>query len=253
MGVVCRGRRRALAAPAGTPCDSSPERYVASDCLLNPGHIDPVRRALTGRERVAPSFWQGASVRWQFEAIFVVRHGETEWNVKGRRQGQLDSALTQAGKRHAEDVAAVLSPERVDGIFTSPLGRARSTAEVIAAECGGVPVVVPELTEIDHGTFAGLTNAELVARHGEVWEKRRDDKYRWRFPGGESYADADGRAAEALAAIHGHGAVRPVVVSHEMIGRMLMRHLRTLSVEEALRLSLGHGQVTVIGPAVSGD
>ena len=185
-------------------------------------------------------------MRRKFEAVFLVRHGETEWNVAGRRQGQLDSPLTAAGRQQAEQLAATLAAERPDAIFSSPLGRATTTAGIIARACGLVPVVVPELTEIDHGDFAGRTNAELAAHHGDEWERRNADKYGWRFPGGESYRDANLRALAALAAIDGHGVTRPVVVSHEMIGRMLMRHLLALTVEDALGLSLAQGEVTVV-------
>jgi broad specificity phosphatase PhoE len=60
------------------------------------------------------------------------------------------------------------------------------------------------------------------------------DKYHWTFPGGESYADADIRAGDALARIGRHPKRRPLVVSHEMIGRMLQRHLLGLDPHQVL-------------------
>jgi probable phosphoglycerate mutase len=74
--------------------------------------------------------------------VLLARHGQTEWNVLGRRQGQLDSPLTAAGWDHARRHAKTLAPQDIDAIFTSPLGRASTTADIIG-EALGVPVTAP--------------------------------------------------------------------------------------------------------------
>jgi broad specificity phosphatase PhoE len=130
--------------------------------------------------------------------------------------------------------AAVVRPYAIDGIFTSPLGRAVATADVIGAHLGLAVTVVEELTEVDHGSFAGLTDEEINERHADHWRQRSIDKYTWTFPGGESYADADVRAGHALARIGRNPVHRPLVVSHEMIGRMLQRRLLGLDRRDAL-------------------
>ena len=76
-----------------------------------------------------------------FDQVFLARHGQTEWNRLGRRQGQLDSPLTVLGKRQAQSLArAVTGLPGIDGVFSSPLGRAAVTAiwcaEVAAASTG---------------------------------------------------------------------------------------------------------------------
>jgi broad specificity phosphatase PhoE len=68
--------------------------------------------------------------------------------------------------------------EDVDAIYTSPLGRARTTAEIIVAASGLAVHVVDALSEVDHGDFSGLTNAEVARRAPD----RKRDKYTWRFP-----------------------------------------------------------------------
>jgi broad specificity phosphatase PhoE len=166
--------------------------------------------------------------------VFLARHGQTEWNLLRRAQGQLDSALTSDGVEQAHRHAAVLRPHAIDGIFASPLGRAMATADIIGGDLGLAVTVVDELVEVHHGRFAGLTDEELDTREPDRWRQRSLDKYRWTFPDGESYADADVRAGHALARIGRHPAHRPLVVSHEMIGRMLQRHLLGLDPDEAL-------------------
>jgi broad specificity phosphatase PhoE len=176
-----------------------------------------------------------------FGLVLVARHGQTEWNERGRRQGQLDSPLTSLGVQQAMLLArAVAQQPGIDGVFSSPLQRAVSTA----TECGMVldlpVVVIEELTEVHHGVMAGLTAMEIEARFPGEMSRRNYDKYRWRFPGGESYADADARAAAAIDKIASCHARCPLIVTHEMIGRMLMRHL--VATTPAVALEWSHPQ-----------
>jgi broad specificity phosphatase PhoE len=174
------------------------------------------------------------------ETVFLVRHGITEWNDSRRRQGRLDSPLTEAGMRQAQQSALRLTTLCVDALFTSPLGRARVTAAVLAERLDLEPVVVDDLQEMDHGDMSGLTSAEIEDAHPGALERRRADLYHWRFPNGESYSDADVRAVRAIATIGDSGAQRPVIVAHEMVARMLLRVLLDLQVEDALSLQHPH-------------
>ena len=128
-------------------------------------------------------------------------------------------------------------------------GRARSTADVVASRCALPVTVISDLAEIDHGAFAGLTNNEIEARHPGELARRAQSRYTWSFPDGESYADADVRAAAALDAVAAAGVTSPVLVTHEMIGRMLLRTLLRLDSQDALERSLPHGSVTEVWPA----
>ena len=109
--------------------------------------------------------WETGPVGFAVGRFLVVRHGETEWNRMGRRQGQLDSPLTADGWRHAESVAALCASLGADSVFSSPLGRARVTADVVASRLSLPVVVISDLAEIDHGAFAGFTNEEIEALH----------------------------------------------------------------------------------------
>ena len=156
---------------------------------------------------------------------YLARHGQTEWNVAGRRQGRLDSPLTPLGVSQARRNALLLAGEGIDAVFASPLGRAQATATIIAAQLGLSIRVVDDLAEIDHGLWSGLGSTEIDARWPGQRAVREREKYTYRFPEGESYADGEVRAARVLSTIGSSGARRPLVVSHEMIGRMLLRRL----------------------------
>jgi probable phosphoglycerate mutase len=165
------------------------------------------------------------------KVVYLARHGQTEWNVEGRKQGRLDSPLTPQGLAQVRRNAGLLSEEAVDGIYTSPIGRAYTTAEVFAAALRLPLHVLDDLSEVDHGEWSGLTTQEVEEGWPGQQSVRQRDKYGYRFPGGESYADADVRAGRALAEVARSGARHPLLVSHEMIGRML---LKQLGVAEAL-------------------
>jgi broad specificity phosphatase PhoE len=169
-----------------------------------------------------------------FEAVYIARHGQTEWNVAGRRQGRLDSPLTPLGVSQASRNAALLSTHRIDAVFTSPLARARRTAQVLADGLDLPVHVLEELAEVDHGEWSGLTSAEIDAGWPDERTARAQAKYSYAYPGGESYADADLRADRALEVVAGTGSRRPLLVSHEMIGRMLVKQLAGLTPAEAL-------------------
>lgn len=175
--------------------------------------------------------------------LLFARHGQTEWNLQRRRQGQLDSDLTAAGIADAQSIANRARRGGVDVVYSSPLGRARATAKLAAAATGADLVILDDLAEVHHGEFAGLTDDEMRDRFAEQWGRRAAELYTWKFPGGESYADADRRAAYALADVTAGPGRVALMVSHEMIGRMLVGRALGLPPAEALKLSLLHGDV----------
>lgn len=185
---------------------------------------------------------------WSFETILIVRHGQTEWNAEGRRQGQLDSPLTEAGRSSAHRVGSILSQLDPDALFSSPLRRAWSTAQIIDAALGLGVRSEAGLSEIDHGELAGLTDDEIEKSHPGLRAKRRSHLYDWRFPGGESYADGNLRAAASLRRIEATSTRRPVLVTHAMIARMLVLNLLGLTTDDALSRSFTQGTVYLVIP-----
>ncbi len=156
-------------------------------------------------------------------ALVFVRHGESEWVREGRFQGQGDSPLSELGRRQALLTARRIArrtrrpalplpsgPPR--SVVHSPLGRARTTAELIARAVSGgrgldaVEVPIPlrpdaGFVEIGQGDWEGLPGAEVVARWGPLLEEwRRDPLVAW-APAGESIPEVDARVRVALRAV----------------------------------------------------
>ncbi|MCA9385958.1 histidine phosphatase family protein [Candidatus Dojkabacteria bacterium] len=132
--------------------------------------------------------------------IYVVRHGQTEWNVEGRMQGWLDSSLTEVGRQQAENAGVFLKDKNIDQIFASPLGRTQQTAKIIQAAINpDVPIILADsIKEGDVGDFAGKLTKDLT----EFFTARRESIARFMFEpmpgGGESFYDIYLRVAKEL-------------------------------------------------------
>ena len=153
-----------------------------------------------------------------------------------------DAARARARQGLADRVA----PLSVDVIFASPLGRAAVTAGICAERLKLHVATLDELAEVNHGTMAAMTNGEIERQFPGALSRRASDKYEWRFPAGESYCDADRRAAIAVSRIEDAGCSRPLVVAHEMIGRMLQRTLTGVDPFSALAWDQPHEVITQI-------
>jgi probable phosphoglycerate mutase len=154
--------------------------------------------------------------------IYLVRHGETEFNRERRLQGHVDSPLTDLGRRQAEAVAAQLK-SRIGAepgwrILASPLGRTRRTAEILAACIGVARIEIePRLIELSWGEWDGRLRAELAAACPPFGRSN------WAFhaPTGESYAAMCARLSGWLADLPPEPERRIIAVSHGVTGRVL--------------------------------
>jgi probable phosphoglycerate mutase len=198
-------------------------------------------------------------------AIYLVRHGETEWNAQGRFQGALDSPLTQRGRAQAELAGRILAAHLDPAISlhaislqVSPLARARETASLLRRHftCAE-PVLETRLREVSLGSWDGLDRVEIHAEWPGRLKGATPFDWYFRSPDGESCEKAAARLNAWLEERQG-----PVVaVSHGLTGRLLRGLYLGLSRDEALALpvpqdavfKLAHGAVetlTLSAPAV---
>ncbi|MFV0343017.1 MAG: histidine phosphatase family protein [Anaerocolumna sp.] len=92
--------------------------------------------------------------------VYLIRHGETEWNKLGKFQGSTDISLSEEGIKQAHLAADVLKG-KFDHIYASPLSRAKHTAEIIGEASAIVPQIEPHIKEINFGLWEGLTFEEI--------------------------------------------------------------------------------------------
>lgn len=145
--------------------------------------------------------------------ILLARHGETDWNAVGRWQGHTDRSLTERGRRQAAELADRLANVEIDAVYSSDLLRAVETAEPVAKRLGLPLQTLPELREVDVGTWAGLTRDEVAERFPEGF--RRWSEWQTGWEDGETYDEMGERVVGAILRLAGEQeGGRILVVSH---------------------------------------
>ncbi|CAM6092390.1 unnamed protein product [Calypogeia fissa] len=170
-----------------------------------------------------------ASVPSNVAELLVVRHGETNWNVSGRLQGQAESDLTDNGVKQAHAVADRLGRGAKDvvAVYSSDLKRAVETAQLIADKCGRHEVIrMDSLRERHLGNLQGYTRAEAMTMEPEALQASTSDDHDEAIPGGgESLNQLYARTKTAMEEIaQRHQSERVVVVSHGGVLRALYMH-----------------------------
>ena len=125
--------------------------------------------------------------------LFLLRHGQTEYNATGRMQGQLDTELSAVGRKQADIAAQYLSRQHIGRIISSDLSRAKTTAQAVASKLG-VPVEIDKrLRETNLGQWQGKSHAEVDGALPGARAQWRHDAT-WAPPGGETRLEVADRA-----------------------------------------------------------
>ncbi len=182
--------------------------------------------------------------------VTLVRHGQTASSARSAYSGRSDIPLTDVGREQAREAAQQLTGARVDAVITSPLIRARDTAQAIA-DATGAPLTVDErLTEVDYGPFEGLDRAAAREQIGAPFDAWRDDPFGAPVPGMEPLDEALHRARAATAdaiAAHDH----PVIVGHQGILRIVLVALGEIAPGDYFSTRLHEAEPIVVrSPAI---
>jgi len=163
--------------------------------------------------------------------IYIIRHGETTGDTEDRYGGSYDDHLTEKGKSQLQKTAASLVDKNIEIIFSSPLIRARESAEIIREQIGAPVEFVDGLRERHYGVLTGLTKDEAREKFPEVVEKHKDSQFT--DPDGESFDDFNKRVVEtykyltmrdnSVIAVVSHGG--PIKAIYRFLGNELTRQL----------------------------
>ena len=177
----------------------------------------------------------------QFPDLFILRHGQTEWNLLKKYQGQLDSPLTKLGQAQAALQGEILQEHlavRTLPAYASPLRRAAHTAELALLPLGQQARHDSRLKEVHFGAWEGKTYVEVFGSDDIDRSKDRFERY-FSSPNGESYADIESRCRAFLSDLDGES----IVVTHGITSRILRGIWLGLSPEAMLDLPIGQGCV----------
>lgn len=180
--------------------------------------------------------------RRDYPELFILRHGQTEWNAAGRMQGHMDSPLTALGREQAAAQARILraQPTPPDTTYhCSPQGRARQTADLALAGLTDALQIDARLKEVSVGKFEGLTLTDLMADWPDIMNAGSPYSWHYRAPGGESFHTFSARISDWL----GAQTAPAVVVTHGMVSRVLRGLVLGLDAEGIAKLPGGQGVV----------
>jgi broad specificity phosphatase PhoE len=171
----------------------------------------------------------------------LVRHGETDWNRDNRFQGRADPELNDAGRAQALELAEqLLDDDPFAALYTSPLRRARETAQIIGDRLALEPRTSDALLEVDVGSWSGLTRGEVEARFPDGFRTWLDYDSGW--DDGETYEELARRVVQGLCDIaSAHPGERVLAVTHGGPLRTL------LAVAEGISLGDGRHSLPPVG------
>lgn len=157
--------------------------------------------------------------------LFLLRHGETFYNVENRIGG--DPGLTEKGQAQANALAQYFMPWRIPIIFTSNHKRTQQTAKPIAEKQEHCSIIsLPEFNEIDAGICEGMTYQEIKEKMPRVDEARKRDKYGYVYPEGEGYASMEKRIHRGMQKVFYLNNLDDniMIVGHQAVNRMILSY-----------------------------
>jgi broad specificity phosphatase PhoE len=172
--------------------------------------------------------------------LLVIRHGQTAWSVAGRHTGRTDVPLTAVGRQEARDAGLTLHGWNLERAYTSPLSRARETAEIVSPACG--LVLDDDLLEWDYGVFEGETTPQSRERipGWSVWTHE--------MTGGETVDAVGERADRFIARIEAEVPDgNAVAFAHGHLLAILIARWCDLPAVEGRRFALATATVSLLG------
>lgn len=190
-------------------------------------------------------------VRRCVSKLYLVRHGETEWNIQGRYQGRRDSSLSERGQSQADVLSERIAKLDDYVLVSSPLGRALETARVIGSRSGREPALDTRLSELAYGAWEGLLQVDIAMAWPDALQVWKQKPHRMRFPGGESLLDVRRRVDRFFADAR-RSPIPIVAVTHDAFVRVAILAATAEPLAAYRRVRVPNASVTVFTPTDDG-
>lgn len=180
--------------------------------------------------------------------IYIIRHAQTNANIRFECVGRKDIPLNEAGHIQSKELAKRLSDVTADKIYISPLIRTKETIDYYLTEHKGIPVqTAPELIERDFGDWEGLTFDEIEAQNKDAFDQWQSDQINFVIPGGECSARVQERINSFFDRITKENENKTIfVVTHLGTARHSISRLLRLRPEESWRFTMFNASYAVI-------
>ena len=177
--------------------------------------------------------------------LYLIRHGETDYNNTLRFQGQIDVPLNQAGIAQAEKLAEYFKDIPLDAIYASSLQRAGKTAEIIGKAKDLAPVPTDALREMSFGIWESMNSGDIQKKYAREWKDFFANPANTKIPEGESMADVQKRVYPEVKRILDTWPEGNIAfVSHGGVIRVLVCTMLGLDLNRAWHLHVGNASVT---------
>ena len=164
--------------------------------------------------------------------LYFICHGQTQWNAIMRMQGQWNSDLSELGRKQADINGQFLKSQNIKKLFVSPLDRTQQTAEIINQHLNVGITLDDRIMEWDTGDWSGYLYADVKVKWQKEWQAFEADRFNYRGPNCENYPDMIERSKPFLAQIQTDPAENIGIVSHGLIGRVMIATLLGLNEHE---------------------
>lgn len=179
--------------------------------------------------------------------MWLVRHGQTDWNLKGIYQGQSDIPLNETGIMQAKALAASLAATRFDAIYSSDLMRARDTAAIIADAIGLSVQLDARLREINQGVWEGQTIADVQVKYAPDFSRNPKYIVTPRAEGAESLAQVITRMVQAANDYHDrHNGGRLLLATHGLSAAALYAVVNEIPLVDVVKFIPDNGKPMVV-------
>jgi broad specificity phosphatase PhoE len=181
--------------------------------------------------------------------IYLLRHGAVDPPDAETLVGQSDLPLSAWGVQQAHFWRHVLASFSIHQIYCSDLVRSRHTAQIIAGWSEDIIRVMPELREINLGTWDGLTRTDVKQCFFAEWEHRQKNLFTHRPPSGESFVDLRARVLPVFKSIVRSLTGNTLIVGHAGVNRIILSHILGIPRENLFRLKQDYGSLNIIDVA----
>lgn len=188
--------------------------------------------------------------------IYIVRHGQTEWNLLGKTQGHGNSDLTPKGIEQAELLADSMTKYPIDYIYSSDLGRAYQTSEIIGNKLNIEVERTEALREMNFGTWEGRIIKDIIEEDPELYKMWRNEPHLAKIPQGETLSQIKERTDAFIKEINEkYDGKHIVLVTHSLCARIMLLSFLDSDVKNIYRINQANTALNIIelrdyGPVV---
>lgn len=179
--------------------------------------------------------------------VYLIRHGETIWNLEGRFQGHTDIELSNKGFWQAKLISRRLQNAPLSAVYSSTLNRAYLTAKIIAGYHNLPVIKVPQLIEMCYGDWEGKMLSEINKKYGEQFPRWLNNPTLFQIPQGETIQSLQKRAVEAVNRIvEKHPREHVVVVAHGITIRTILSSVLNLPLTQISRFRQDNAALNIV-------